>query len=266
MSDNANRRRRALLFGLDGVGWHSLRGAHTPNLDRIGAAGAIYPVNVPDQNPTISAPMWSTILTGQEWEVHRVKDNLDKDHRLYESRNLFEQLAEAAPDLKTFAAATWPTLLLDQGSGPVIRGGGYVPNPELSDRPSDWANSDIRVQEHSLQKLEEGYDAGFVYFGQSDCTAHNLGTGDAYREAIEQCDFLMGPVLDWAMDGDTVRDGWAVVAVTDHGHIDGGGHGGDSAKERASWIAAAGLDNLAPGTELRHSQITPSLVEFLTAS
>lgn len=263
-------RRRALLFGLDGVGWHSLKAAHTPNLDRLGAAGAIYPVRVDDRNPTISAPVWSTILTGQEGDVHQVKDNLDKNHRLYESRNLFEQLEDIAPNLKTFAAATWPTLLTDKGSGPIIRGGGYVPNPQLPDIPSEWAKSDRQVQEYALQKLEEGYDAGFIYFGQSDCTGHNLGTGDAYREAIEQCDSLMGPLLDWAIDDSgKVREGWAVLAVTDHGHIDGGGHGGDSPEERTSWIATAGLEGVGNNRskpELLHSEITPSIVKFLTES
>jgi len=262
--------RKALLFGLDGIGWHSLQDAHTPNLDRIAAAGGMYPVRVDDRRPTISAPNWATVLTGVEGDLHQVKDNLDPVHKLYETRNIFEQLSDAAPELKTFAAVTWPTLVVKTGSGPVLRGGGYVPNVDLPEIPAEWAKSDQMVHDYSLQKLEEGFDFAFIYFGQSDCTAHQLGTGDAYRESIEQCDFLMGPLLDYALDGTIVRDGWAVAAVTDHGHIDGGGHGGNSPQERASWIAEAGLESVRenpsePG-QLLHAEITPSLVKFLTGS
>jgi hypothetical protein len=46
--------------------------------------------------------------------------------------------------------------------------------------------------------------------------------------------------------------------VTDHGHVDEGGHGGRSTLERTAWIAACGPD-LAPGVvperELRHVDV-----------
>ena len=51
---------------------------------------------------------------------------------------------------------------------------------------------------------------------------------------------------------------WTVIVVTDHGHVDEGGHGGRSTLERTAWIAACGPD-IAPGVspehELRHADV-----------
>ncbi|MGI8769459.1 MAG: alkaline phosphatase family protein, partial [Propionibacteriaceae bacterium] len=41
---------------------------------------------------------------------------------------------------------------------------------------------------------------------------------------------------------------WTVVVVTDHGHVDAGGHGGETDAERTARIAACG-PTIAPGLQ-----------------
>nr|VDG64663.1 Uncharacterised protein [Streptococcus thermophilus] len=62
---------------------------------------------------------------------------------------------------------------------------------------------------------------------------------------------------------DSFGEDWLVVITTDHGHLDAGGHGGDSPEERASWaIAWAPSGNLPHWTkELEPTQLTPLILE-----
>ena len=59
-----------------------------------------------------------------------------------------------------------------------------------------------------------------------------------------------------------------MIVVTDHGHVDEGGHGGDSEVERTAWIAASG-----PGIEagvdmgtLRHVDVAAHVFEAIGLS
>lgn len=56
---------------------------------------------------------------------------------------------------------------------------------------------------------------------------------------IEACDTRLGALLA-AVDRRAATEDWTVIVVTDHGHLDAGGHGGESELERTAWIAAAG--------------------------
>ena len=55
---------------------------------------------------------------------------------------------------------------------------------------------------------------------------------------------------------------WLVVITTDHGHIDEGGHGGDSPQERASFVIAQGFGRPNPAwtTDFQAHDLTPLLL------
>ena len=76
-----------------------------------------------------------------------------------------------------------------------------------------------------------------------------LGVGMEYRDYIEASDRRLGEMLAAV----AVREGsadefWTVVVVTDHGHVDAGGHGGETDAERTAWIATCG-PTIAPGLQ-----------------
>jgi predicted AlkP superfamily pyrophosphatase or phosphodiesterase len=62
--------------------------------------------------------------------------------------------------------------------------------------------------------------------------------GDEYETAIRRCDAHRGELLD-AIQARPDSEEWAVIVTTDHGHLDAGGHGGDSLVERQVWIACS---------------------------
>ncbi|MDO5681766.1 MAG: alkaline phosphatase family protein, partial [Propionibacteriaceae bacterium] len=65
--------------------------------------------------------------------------------------------------------------------------------------------------------------------------------GSEYAEAIRRVDAHVGALVAEVRQRADNGEQWLVAAVTDHGHIPEGGHGGDSPAERASFVIAAGF-------------------------
>lgn len=84
---------------------------------------------------------------------------------------------------------------------------------------------------------QEGFDAGFVYFGDIDDADHIFGLpGEEYRDAIRRVDAHVKNVLaEISRRIDELREDWLVGITSDHGHLDEGGHGGTTDRGRESW-------------------------------
>ena len=81
-----------------------------------------------------------------------------------------------------------------------------------------------------------------------DEAGHSYGIlGDEYLTAIERVDAHLDR-LHSAIEKRAEAHGekWLLVMVTDHGHRDEGGHGGDSEQERASFVIAHGIGRNNP--------------------
>ncbi len=96
--------------------------------------------------------------------------------------------------------------------------------------------------------LRFGPDVSFVYFCGADEAAHAYGsTGPHYHEAIKRVDAQVANLKNAVNERVNIhKEKWLVVLTTDHGHIDEGGHGGDSAQERASFVIAKGFGRQDP--------------------
>lgn len=231
-----------LVVGIDGVRWDRLPTAATPALDSVAAQGFIRPVRVHGSGPTLSGPCWATIATGTPVAVHGVADN--STPRPPEREPLPDFLARArGAGLRTYAAAGWPALLRAVGCGPIFSpAGATMAPPDPGSEREAWDAADQLVADAAARVLARGgVAAAFVYLGVADETAHAVGVGAEYVAAIEACDRRLAIVLRAARALDRSR-GWTVIVVTDHGHRDGGGHGGDTDAERTAWIAACGPD------------------------
>jgi predicted AlkP superfamily pyrophosphatase or phosphodiesterase len=71
--------------------------------------------------------------------------------------------------------------------------------------------------------------------------------GDEYLSAIERVDAHLTRLHE-VIEKRVQEHGekWLLVMVTDHGHRDEGGHGGDSEQERASFVIAHGIGRNNP--------------------
>ncbi|MFI9788683.1 alkaline phosphatase family protein [Kitasatospora sp. NPDC051984] len=253
--------RRVLVVGIDGVRLDLLPELHTPHLDAVAAAGFLGTVEVDDATPTMSGPCWATIATGVGVAKHGVLGNHFGGHRLDVFPDFATRLAKQHRR-RTFAVGGWEPLFLARDGGPLFNAPGrlsYI--APLEDTPEAWEVCDERVTaeaEYVLARSDDDPQASFVYLGAVDETAHFRGCGEDYRRSIEAADVRLGRLLAALRERSTyAAEEWTVIVVTDHGHVDAGGHGGRSELERTAWIAAfgPGITPGAPVGPLHHTDV-----------
>jgi predicted AlkP superfamily pyrophosphatase or phosphodiesterase len=224
--------------------------------------------------PTISGPSWTTLLTGVSQGVHKVIDNDYTNHNLAMAPDLLTQAAAYLPELSTYAAAGWPPLIDPAGVGPVIatrledqRLGkhkifvrdGETYGYELID--AEVAN-DAKI---SIQ--ETGPDVSFIYFCGADEAGHLHGTIEGpYVDAIERIDGYVSQLHQVILTRQIqLQEKWLIIITTDHGHLDEGGHGGDSAQERASFVIAHGIGTAHPSwpTDIKPEELVNEILGAL---
>ncbi|MFF3159660.1 alkaline phosphatase family protein [Streptomyces sp. NPDC057910] len=235
--------RRVLVVGIDGVRFDMLAQLHTPHLDSVADAGFLAPVMVDPASPTLSGPGWATITTGVGVAKHGVYGNHLGGNRLDAFPDFTTRLA-AVHRRRTLAVGGWEPLFLNREGGALFKGPSrlsYIAPRE--ETPEAWEACDDQVTAEAEFVLSIGDDpqASFVYLGATDETAHFLGCGEEYRRAIARADRRLGRLLA-AVQSRPGYDSeqWTVIVVTDHGHVQQGGHGGSSEAERTAWIAAQG--------------------------
>lgn len=261
------RSKHVLIVGWDGVRDDERRAARTPHLDALAGRGFAATVRVHEKNPTISGPVWTTVATGVYSDRHLVRDNdlspLDRDRY----PDVLARVRAGLPGATTFAAAPWAPLVTEDAGGPLFAGGGYLPPaPGPSAGIAGIESVDAAVMSQTARELlERDHAAVFGYLEVPDIVGHVEGVTPRYRTAIETCDEHLGVLLA-AIHARPHRadEDWLVVVVTDHGHRDGGGHGGDSEEERLAWIVAAGPDvDEASGAGADHADIAVHALAFL---
>ncbi|WP_218055973.1 alkaline phosphatase family protein [Actinobaculum suis] len=239
----AVRPRPLLLLGLDGTRWSIAAepGVGT-NLQRLAREGSWHQMTM--EVPTISAPGWGSILTGTTHAEHGLRDNSCVGGRTWNCPDFLSQAFYEDQRTTTFAAAGWPVLVDPSGLGPII-------HPRMEQQYAGLHNVIVRDGEtYGYQRIDaeiadiaaaklrspEAFDVGFVYFCDVDDAGHVYGLqGEEYRAAIRRVDAHVGHLVEVISARD---EDWLVVLTTDHGHRDEGGHGGDSPRERESWVVA----------------------------
>jgi hypothetical protein len=105
-----------------------------------------------------------------------------------------------------------------------------------------------------------------VYRGAVVVVGHELGAGSAYRESARAADKRVGRLLFAVRSRPSVADeAWTTVVVTDHGHLDQGGHGGREPEVATAWAAAAG-PSIQPGDQAlitSQEQVAPLVLAAL---
>lgn len=264
--------RRALIIGWDGVRHDLLEQLDLPALQGIAAAGFLRPTRMPDVDhaATVTAPGWSTNLTGVWPAKHGVIDNEPIRHHLDQYPHLLQRYVDARPGRQTLACCCAAMLASTKGPGPILAGGvSSLVFHDVRTDPLGPMGRDPLVYADAARYLAEGdYDLAFVYFASTDRTAHLYGTtGEEYRAAIRQQDAWSAGLLEAVRSRPTFGDeDWLVVITTDHGHRDEGGHGEGSWQERQAFVAMARLDaelGFEPPADLANVDIAPTVLTHL---
>ncbi|MBO3748121.1 alkaline phosphatase family protein [Streptosporangiaceae bacterium NEAU-GS5] len=246
---------KVLVVGMDGLRFDRLLAADPPVLRGLMESGAygtsLLPygkhrakrterpgavVAEPGRDPitarTDSGPGWSSIATGVWPDKHGVVDNgfAGADYTKYPS---FLSRAQEAGHT-TFAIVSWDLLGVHGTFAESLHA-----RIVLDGERDGYVVLDAGVAETAARVLaDEGPDASFVYFGGTDEIAHEQGPlCDDYQAAILSQDAQLGLLLEAVRGRGTYADeSWTVIVTTDHGHLDKGGHGGDTDEERGTFV------------------------------
>jgi predicted AlkP superfamily pyrophosphatase or phosphodiesterase len=240
--------RHVLVIGVDGVRFDLLGPELTPVIWRFTRSGFLAPVPVDETTPTWSGPCWATIATGTGVAGHGITGNDLTGHRLAEHPD-FVTVATRAGVSTLLAVSGWPPLALAEDGGPLFAEATrreFVAASEVSLEAWDAADEAVTSLVASIL-AGEGPRLSFVYLGPVDVVGHVLGAGSAYREAARAADQRVGRLLAAVRSRPSLADeAWTTVVVTDHGHLDQGGHGGREPEVATAWAAAAG-PGIQPG-------------------
>ena len=258
---------KILLIGIDGLNLHTALEV-SPTLVKAKAEGFFTTITI--DPPTWSGPSWSTILTGTTIDCHGVSDNSFTGHRLLHNPDLLSRAFYQDQSTTTFAAAGWPPLVDPAGHGPVIherreQAKGLRHRVLVRDGETyGYTVVDAEIAAAALYAVKNhAPDVSFVYFCGVDEAGHARGAvGEEYKGAIARIDTYVQNLLAAVQARASSEEPWLVVITTDHGHIDEGGHGGDTPQERASFVIAQGFGRPNPSwaADLQAHDLTPLLL------
>ncbi len=277
--------RKAVFIILDGIPADVVEKVPTPALDAIAAAGGYARATVggelggPTQTPTISAPGYMSLLTGTWANKHNVWNN-SRQSPNYAYWNIFRVVETVEPARKTAVFSTWldnRTVLLGDGKP----GAGDYRLDHAADGfeldtvkfPHDKASRYILAIDEHVSTLAaehiraQGPDLTWVYLQHTDDAAHAHGDSQPFYDAVVQADAQVGRIWAAVQQRQAMGEDWMIVVTTDHGRdpITGKNHGGQSERERRTWIVTNRPNLNARFTDgsLSIVDIAPSILQHL---
>ncbi|MBO3272309.1 alkaline phosphatase family protein [Hymenobacter defluvii] len=244
----------------DGIPADVIEKASVPNIRKVIAAGTYLRAHVGGdqgtytETPTISAPGYNNLLTGTWGYKHNVWGNSIKAPN-YQYKTIFRLLKDQQPTKKTAIFSTWldnRTKLVGEGlpaTGNLrvdYRADGYeldtIAYPH--DKQSQYIHAiDERVVGEAVKTLTaKGPDLSWVYLEYTDDMGHRHGDSEQQQQAIAYLDAQVGRLWDAVQTRQKkYKEDWLLVLTTDHGRDPqtGRNHGGQSARERATWVVVS---------------------------
>lgn len=276
---------KAVFIILDGIPADVIERVATPVIDEIAAAGGYARAHVGGElggrteTPTISAPGYMSLLTATWGYKHNVWNN-SRQSPDYDYWNIFRIVETADSSRKTAVFSTWldnRTVLVGEGKPGAgdFRIDHAVDGLELDTIafPHDAAKRyilaiDERVSTEAAAYIAaNGPDLSWVYLEYTDDAAHANGDSEASDAAVRQADAQVGRIWEAVKRRRALGEDWMIVVTTDHGRdpATGKGHGGQSARERTTWIATnqPRLDARFTSGTAAIVDIAPSLLQHL---
>ncbi|WP_224777002.1 alkaline phosphatase family protein [Achromobacter insolitus] len=236
---------KVLFVGVDGLTYDALRrGAADntlPNLSQLtvtrawtgGVTGTV------TQQPTLSAPGWATLLTGQWADVHGVRSNAQG--QAMKAPSLFQRIKTAQPEARTAGAFNSPVLASLLGTD---RDAGYVQTL------TDCAGQDDCVASQARDRIAEGYNVVVAQFAAPERAAAESGFGTTYEAVIRQTDAALGVLTKQLADRRAAHpnENWLMVVASSHGLDKTGGSDGLPFSSNKTILLAANQPTLLGGS------------------
>jgi predicted AlkP superfamily pyrophosphatase or phosphodiesterase len=231
------------------------------------------------QTPTISAVGYNSLLTSTWVNKHNIWDN-DIAAPNYNYWNIYRFLKAQYPKKTTAVFSTWldnRTKLIGSDSA---KAGNLLPDfyfdgMELDTirYPHDTAGYfyhliDEAVADTTAANIKRiAPDLTWVYLEYTDEMGHRHGNGKQMDDAVIKIDKQIGKIWQAIQYREkNFNEEWQIWITTDHGREENGyGHGGQSQRERTTWIAtnAKGLNERFKKQQPGIVDIMPSIASFL---
>ncbi len=280
------RPRKVVFIIADGIPADVLEAAPAPHIKQLIASGTCLRAHVGGdlgtytQTPTISAPGYNDLLTGTWGYKHNVWDNAIKAPN-YHYPTIFRLLKEARPTSKIAIFSTWldnRTKLVGEGrpaAGSLrfdYKADGYeldtVAYPHDKGSLYTHAIDDKVVAEATRCLRENGPDLSWVYLEHTDDMGHRHGDSNELRTAVGYLDTEIGQLQQaLAYRRQHFAEDWLLVLTTDHGRdaATGRNHGGQSARERATWLVLSdkNVNAYAHRAPVAIVDVLPTIARFM---
>ncbi|MHA4845898.1 alkaline phosphatase family protein [Flavitalea antarctica] len=285
----ALRPKKVLFVIVDGIPADVIEKVETPGLDTIAKYGNNLRATVGgkkdsySETPTISAVGYNSLLTGTWVNKHNVWDN-DIANPDYHYPTIFRLLKDQYPQKKTGIFSTWEdnrTKLV--GDGLHMTGGLKVDfvfdglEKDTITYPHDAEKKYIHLIDEEVVRtaaetiVKHGPDLSWVYLEYTDDMGHKFGDGPQFYNAVEIMDKQVAKL--WSSvkaRSEANNEDWQIYITTDHGRdsINGKGHGGQSERERSTWIVTNAPDVNPYFVKHRPAivDIMPSIARFMNIS
>jgi len=251
------REKKAVVIIVDGIATDVVERLHVPVIYDIaskGAFGLSYvggEVGTYTQTPTISAVGYNTMLTGTWVNKHNVWGNSNMTPN-YHYWSIFRIAKAQKKPVSTAIYSSWTdnrTVLLGEGKAETdnlhidfVRDGYDLDKVNFPHRENDLHvfDYDEKVSTEAAESIrKDAPTLSWVYLWYTDDAGHRFGdcpyTDEYVLKAGEQIKRVWDAVQYRQSNFD---EDWLIVVTTDHGRdFKGYRHGGQSARERRTWIA-----------------------------
>lgn len=280
-----SKTKKVVFIIVDGIAEDMLQHAEIPNLKRISHEGAFLPAYVGgekgeySETPTISAVGYNSLLTGTWVNKHNVFDNF-KQFPNYHYPTIFKIFKDNFPQKKTAIYSTWidnRKVLLGEGLADTgnfktdIHFDGL--DQDKLDFPDDNQDNNYKFIDYFVgQNAAQGIrnlapDLTWVYLQHTDDVAHKYGDSEILNRNIKFEDQLIGEIFDAVKDREKkYSEDWLFIVTTDHGRTaDGKGHGGQTDRERQTWMVTnkPEINAYAKTNRVAIVDIYPTIANFL---
>lgn len=276
--------RKAVYIIVDGIPADQIERLHTPAIFDIASRGAYARAYTGgetggySQTATISAIGYTNLLTATWYNKHNVGGNSNLKPN-YHYPTLFRIAKNQARPFTTGLYSSWTdnrTVLIGEGKPETghlkidyVRDGYDLDTLQFPRKKDDLHVFDIdeRVSEEAARSIrEDAPDMSWVYLWYTGDAAHLYGNGAFFDEYVRKADAQVARVWEAVKYREAHFDEeWMVVVTTDHGRTeDGHGHGGQSERERTTWISTnVDVNEHFSSASLSIVDIAPSICRFM---